>query len=147
VDDYLTRHKVNVELKRDEPFDPTLALMFMLPEQNFGLLPNCVANALLDKSCILRSPVDYYPTKFELDKFETLKYNKHAMIQFLREADVRKVYEGIPKSAYSKEELERNVRKSHLLFYENKDTYTGIEITFNEKYKEEVRKIIRPKYE
>lgn len=34
-----------------------------------------------------------------------------------------------------------------MLFYENKDSFTGIEVLFNEKYKEEIRKVIRPKYE
>lgn len=58
--------------------------MFMLPEQNFGLLPKSVATALTDPKCILKTPIDYFPKKFELDKFETLKYNKHAIIEFLR---------------------------------------------------------------
>lgn len=35
---------IHVELKKDEPFDPILALMFMLPEANFGLLPKVVAD-------------------------------------------------------------------------------------------------------
>jgi 5'-3' exonuclease len=83
VDDYITHNKIQVQLKRDDPYDPILALMFMFPKQNFGLLPKPVAEKLLDPKCILRSPVDYFPAKFELDKFETLKYNKHALIPFL----------------------------------------------------------------
>lgn len=43
--------------------------MFMLPEQNFGLLPKSVAAALTDPKCILKTPIDYFPKKFELDKF------------------------------------------------------------------------------
>lgn len=31
VDDYISRSNVKVELKKDEPFDPILALMFMFP--------------------------------------------------------------------------------------------------------------------
>jgi len=38
---------INVELKQDEPFDPILALMFMLPEPNFGLLPKAVSDELI----------------------------------------------------------------------------------------------------
>ena len=58
-----------MELKKDEAFDPILALMFMFPEQNFGLLPKPIADRLLDPKSIVRSPVDYYPRKFELDRF------------------------------------------------------------------------------
>lgn len=43
--------------------------MFMFPEQNFGLLPKPIAERLLDPRSILRSPLDYYPRKFELDRF------------------------------------------------------------------------------
>lgn len=64
VDDYITHHKINIELKKDEPYDPILALMFMLPEQNFGLLPKSVAAALTDPKCILKTPIDYFPKKF-----------------------------------------------------------------------------------
>ena len=78
------RHKINVQLQKDSPYDPILALMFMLPEPNFRLLPKSVAEAITDPHSILRTPVDYFPRKFELDKFETLKYNKHALIPFLQ---------------------------------------------------------------
>lgn len=66
--------------------------MFMLPEQNFGLLPKVVSETLMNEKCILRKPFDYYPLKFTLDKFESLKYNKRAIIEFLNEDEVRKVY-------------------------------------------------------
>ena len=33
----------------------------------------------------LRSPVDYYPSQFKLDKYESLNYNKRALIPFLDE--------------------------------------------------------------
>lgn len=55
------------------------------------------------------------------------------MIQFLNEDDVRTVYNQIPKEKYKKEEIERNVKKNSLLFYQNNDNFVGIEITFNEK--------------
>ncbi len=54
--------------------------MYMLPEPNFRLLPKPVADALRDPKSILKTPVDYFPAKFELDKYETLKYNKRALI-------------------------------------------------------------------
>ena len=89
----------------------------MFPEQNFGLLPKPVAHKLMDPRSIVRSPLDYYPRKFELDKFETLRYKKAALIPFLNEADVRKVYESVPKEAYSKEEIERNTRRNPTIYF------------------------------
>lgn len=80
VYDYLTKHPVKVQLHKEQPFQPILALLFMLPEQNFGLLPKPVAAALTDPVSILKQPVDYFPRKFELDKFDDLNYSKRAMI-------------------------------------------------------------------
>lgn len=73
----------------------------MLPEQNFGLLPKAISDALIDPNCPLRTPHDYFPKKFNLDQYETLKYNKRALIEFLDEDSVRKVYESIPKADFS----------------------------------------------
>lgn len=56
----------------------------MLPPQNFSLIPSSLANALESPACILKNPVDFYPRKFELDKFETLNYCKRALIEFLK---------------------------------------------------------------
>jgi hypothetical protein len=74
----------------------------MLPEQNFGLLPPPVAKELTDPKCILKAPKDYFPKVFQFDKFETLKYNKRALIYFLPDGDTKTVYEGI-KTKLSKE--------------------------------------------
>lgn len=73
--------------------------MYMLPEPNFRLLPKPVADALRDPKSILKTPIDYFPAKFELDKYETLKYNKRALIEFLKDDDVKSVYKTIPKEA------------------------------------------------
>jgi 5'-3' exonuclease len=64
VYEYLTKKEVKVNLPKGEPFDPILALVFMLPPQNFTLLPPSLANALDNPTCILKRPVDYYPRKF-----------------------------------------------------------------------------------
>ena len=56
-----------------------------------------MSEALINPTCLLRAPLDFYPKKFELDKYETLKYNKRAIIEFLNEDDVRNVYNQIPK--------------------------------------------------
>lgn len=69
MEDYVNSHKPNVKLNKGQPFEPILALMFMLPEQNFDLLPKVVADKLMDQEGILRKPVDYFPKKFKLDKF------------------------------------------------------------------------------
>ena len=76
--------------------------MFMVPEQNFGLLPPNIAKALTNPNCILKSPVDYFPNQFTYDKFESLKYNQRALIEFLVEKDVRIVYEAA-KHHFTKE--------------------------------------------
>jgi 5'-3' exonuclease len=76
--------------------------MFMLPQPNFGLLPKPVAEALENPNSPLRSPYDYYPREFKLDQFETLGYNKRAMIDFLKQDEVVRVYESIPKEKYTR---------------------------------------------
>jgi len=58
VYDYLKKNQVS-EVKlpvRGQPFDPLMALMFMLPQQSFGLLPQAIRAALEDPNCILRQP-------------------------------------------------------------------------------------------
>lgn len=69
VCDYISTHDINVKLDKAEPYDPILALMFMIPESNFGLLPEPVSRALTSPDCILRTPLDYFPKEFVLDKF------------------------------------------------------------------------------
>jgi 5'-3' exonuclease len=69
VYDYIKNHKINVKLNKGQPFEPILALIYMLPEQNFGLLPKIIADALKKPSCELRSPIEYFPKKFRLDKY------------------------------------------------------------------------------
>ncbi len=59
--------------------------MMMFPESSFKLLPEYISEKLRDKECSLRSPIDYYPLKFNIDKYETLMYNKRAIIPFLDE--------------------------------------------------------------
>lgn len=80
VYEYLRHHKVNVQFPPSEPFDPFLALMFMVSLKSTLLLPKPIEHVIKDATSPLRSPVDYFPTEFELDKFESLKYNKRALI-------------------------------------------------------------------
>ena len=80
VYEYLRKNKVNVVFTATEPYDPFLALMFMVSLKSAILLPKPIENILRDEKSLLRSPVDYFPTEFELDKFESLKYNKRALI-------------------------------------------------------------------
>ena len=57
--------------------------MFMLPEESFKLLPEQIEKCLKDKNCALRTPLDYFPDEFKLDKYETIGYHKRALIPFL----------------------------------------------------------------
>jgi len=117
VYDYLKKNKIS-EVKlpvRGEPFDPLMALMFMLPQQSFGLLPQPIRAALEDPNCILRHPEDYYTNDFEMDKFGNPKdFDQRALVPFLDEAMVREVYSKIPKDSFTKEERARNVLHDHM---------------------------------
>lgn len=75
--------------------------MFMLPPSSFHLLPKSIADVLNDPKCELRAPLDYYPTEFKLDKYETLSFHKRALIPFLKEEDVKKVYQTVQRTSYS----------------------------------------------
>lgn len=75
---------MNIKLNKGQPFDPVLALMFMLPESSFHLMPKQVADALKDPNCILRTPINYFPNDFKLDKYENLQFHKRALIPFLK---------------------------------------------------------------
>lgn len=58
--------------------------MFMLPESSFHLMPKQVADALKDPNCALRTPTNYFPNDFKLDKYENLQFHKRALIPFLK---------------------------------------------------------------
>lgn len=80
VYEYLRKNKVDFSFPPSEPYDPFLALMFMVSLKSTVLLPKPIENILRDEKNLLRTPVDFFPTEFELDKFESLKYNKRALI-------------------------------------------------------------------
>lgn len=41
-----------------------MALMIMVPQHSFGLLPPAIREALMNKKCKLRTPIDCFPLKF-----------------------------------------------------------------------------------
>lgn len=105
VHEYLEKHKITqVKLPvKGDPFDPLMALMFMLPQQSFGLLPEAIRKVLEDPACSLRGPFDYYTKDFEMDKFSNPKdFDQKALVPFLDEAMVREVYSKIPKESFTK---------------------------------------------
>ena len=53
VYEYLKNKKVNVEFKPSEPFEPFLALMFMVSLKSGVLLPKSIQNILNDEHGIL----------------------------------------------------------------------------------------------
>lgn len=62
VYEYLRKHKVNITFPPSEPFDPFLALMFMVSLRSTVLLPKLIEHNLRDPKNLLRNPVDYFPT-------------------------------------------------------------------------------------
>jgi 5'-3' exonuclease len=106
VYNYLAKKKIT-EVKlpvKGTPFDPLMALMFMLPQQSFGLLPEAIRQELEDPKNLLRTPEDYYTNDFEMDKFSNPKdFDQKALVPFLDEAKVRAVYEKIPKDKFTKD--------------------------------------------
>lgn len=47
-------------------------------------MPKQVADALKDPNCVLRTPINYFPNDFKLDKYENLQFHKRALIPFLK---------------------------------------------------------------
>lgn len=47
-------------------------------------MPKQVVDALKDPKSPLRTPLDYFPNDFKLDKYETLQFHKRALIPFLK---------------------------------------------------------------
>jgi 5'-3' exonuclease len=100
---------------KGDPFDPLMALMFMMPQLSFSLLPEATRKVLEDPNNQLRCPEDYYTNDFEMDKFSNPKdFDQKALIPFLDESMVRDVYSKIPKETFTKDELDRNVLHDHL---------------------------------
>ena len=66
VYEYISNKKLkDVKLKEKwQPLDPFMALMIMVPQHSFGLLPPAIRETLLNKNCKLRTPLDNYPIKF-----------------------------------------------------------------------------------
>lgn len=62
VYEYLRKNKVNVHFPPSEPYDPFLALMFMVSLRSTILLPKPIEHVIKDQTSALRSPVDYFPT-------------------------------------------------------------------------------------
>lgn len=76
--------------EKGQPLDPVMALMLMVPQHSFGLLPQPVREAILDKESKLRTPIDYYPLKFDMDPFvPPSDFEQKALIPFLEESIVK----------------------------------------------------------
>ena len=91
--------------EKGQPFDPFMALMFMMPQHSFSLLPVQLKNALMSQTCVLRGENDTYPLTFKMDPFvAATDFEQKALIPFLDEAVVRQVYASVAKDKFSKEE-------------------------------------------
>ena len=57
----------DVKFDMHEAYSPFKQLLLIFPCDSSALLPEPYRNLVLDTSSILRSPIDYYPTSFDID--------------------------------------------------------------------------------
>ena len=92
----------------------------------------------------MREPIDYYPSDFKLDKYESLSYNKRAIIPFLDEDKVRKVYSQIDKSTFSEAEKLRNTLNFKTQYF-HQNQKELIQFKANENLEAELKRIFLKK--
>lgn len=70
--------------------------MTIIHPENYGLLPPVLQNLIKDKDSPLRSPIDYFPSKFRIDPFGGIWSHEYIVsLPFLPEDVLKKAYESV----------------------------------------------------
>lgn len=85
---YANQQKINLvhEFNLSQPFSAFKQLLLIMPLESIELLPEEYAHLMKDPKSILRSPIDYYPTEFEIDPNDALFESEFvAILPFLED--------------------------------------------------------------
>ena len=101
--------ELKVIFDKGTPYEPLKQLICILHPANANLLPPIMADLISSKSSPLRSPIDLYPDEFKIDPYGAIFDHEHiAILPFIEEEFINKVYSTIDFSKFTQEELERN---------------------------------------
>lgn len=118
-----------------EPFPAFKQLLLIMPIGSVDLLPKEFEHLILAPDSMLRSPIDYYPTKFEIDPNDAYFESEFiAILPFLEEELLEKAYLSVDQSKISEEVKQRSlVGKNQEFSYLRKGGKVEVK-TFLKKY-------------
>ena len=118
-----------------EPFPAFKQLLLIMPIGSIDLLPKEFEHLIIDTNSMLRNPIDYYPTKFDIDPNDAYFESEFiAILPFLEEELLEKAYLSVDQSKMTEDVKERSlVGKNHEFSYWRKGEKVEIK-TFLKKY-------------
>ena len=118
-------NKTNLQLspfQPAKPFQPFKQLLLVMPNESMDLLPPAFHVLLKDKNSILKSPVDYFPSEFEIDPNAAIYENDYiALLPFVDDEILDRAYTSISIEGLSEEEKLRNAQNDNILFQYEKN--------------------------
>lgn len=96
------------EFKLGKPFPAFKQLLLIMPLQSIDLLPIEYAHLIKDEKSILKSPIDYYPTEFEIDPNDAYFESEFiAILPFIEDELLDKAYLSVDFQSIKNEVKER----------------------------------------
>ena len=118
-------NKTNLQLspfKSAQPFQPFKQLLLVMPNESMDLLPSAFHVLLKDEKSILKSPVDYFPSEFEIDPNDAIYESDYiALLPFVEDEILERAYTSISIEGLSEEEKLRNAQNDNILFQYDKN--------------------------
>lgn len=100
-----------------QPFQPFKQLLLVMPNESMDLLPPAFHVLLKDGTSILKSPVDYFPSEFEIDPNDAIYESDYiALLPFVEDEILDTAYTSISIEGLSEEEKLRNAQNDNILF-------------------------------
>ena len=100
-----------------KPFDAFKQLILIMPSGSVDLLPDEFSHLIMNPESMLRNPIDYYPTNFEIDPNDAYFESEFiAILPFLEEELLEKAYRSVEQSQMKEEVKERNRIGKNIVF-------------------------------
>ena len=96
------------EFQLGTPFPAFKQLLLIMPQGSIDLLPTEYGHLITNVDSILRNPIDYYPTEFEIDPNDAYFESEFiAILPFLEDDLLEKAFASVDRSLMSEEVKER----------------------------------------
>ena len=116
------------EFQLGEPLPIFQQLLAVMPLGTIHLLPEEFSNLITNPDGILRKPIDYYPTNFEIDQNDGPYESSYlAILPFMNDELLEKVYLSVDQNQMKEEIKERGkVEKIFEFYYKHKGIKTSV---------------------